>query len=75
MASSNKALMQFLRIVILQEGEKNLVEVSELVQRTKASEEQVKTMVVLREQPQILFSLIPAYILIEKVNLFLRVSR
>ena len=75
MASSNKALMQFLRIVILQEGEKNLVEVSELVQRTKASEEQVKTMVVLQEQPQILFSLIPAYILIEKVNLFLRVSR
>ena len=75
MASNNKVLMQFLRIVILQEGEKNLVEVSELVQRTKASEEQVKTMVVLREQPQILFSLIPAYILIEKVNLFLRVSR
>ena len=75
MASNNKALMQFLRIVILQEGEKNLVEVSELVQRTKASEEQVKTMVVLQEQPQILFSLIPAYILIEKVNLFLRVSR
>ena len=75
MASSNKALMQFLRIVILQEGEKTLVEVSELVQRTKASEEQVKTMVVLQEQPQILFSLIPAYILIEKVNLFLRVSR
>ena len=75
MASSNKALLQFLRIVILQEGEKNLVEVSELVQRTKASEEQVKTMVVLQEQPQILFSLIPAYILIEKVNLFLRVSR
>ena len=75
MASNNKVLMQFLRIVILQEGEKTLVEVSELVQRTKASEEQVKTMVVLREQPQILFSLIPAYILIEKVNLFLRVSR
>ena len=75
MASNNKVLMQFLRIVILQEGEKNLVEVSELVQRTKASEEQVKTMVVLPEQPQILFSLIPAYILIEKVNLFLRVSR
>ncbi len=75
MASSNKALMQFLRIVILQEGEKTLVEVSELVQRTKASEEEVKTMVVLQEQPQILFSLIPAYILIEKVNLFLRVSR
>ena len=75
MASNNKALMQFLRIVILQEGEKNLVEVSELVQRTKASEEQVKTMVVLQEQPQILFSLIPAYIPIEKVNLFLRVSR
>ena len=75
MASNNKVLMQFLRIVILQEGGKNLVEVSELVQRTKASEEQVKTMVVLQEQPQILFSLIPAYILIEKVNLFLRVSR
>ena len=75
MASNNKALMQFLRIVILQEGEKTLVEVSELVQRTKASEEVVKTMVVLQEQPQILFSLIPAYILIEKVNLFLRVSR
>ena len=75
MASNNKVLMQFLRIVILQEGEKTLVEVSELVQRTKASEEQVKTMVVLQEQPQILFSLIPAYILIEKVNLFLRVSR
>ena len=75
MASNNKVLMQFLRIVILQEGEKTLVEVSELVQRTKASEEQVKTMVVLPEQPQILFSLIPAYILIEKVNLFLRVSR
>ena len=75
MASNNKALMQFLRIVILQEGEKNLVEVSELVQRTKASEEEVKTMVVLQEQPQILFSQIPAYIHIEKVNLFLRVSR
>ena len=75
MASNNKVLMQFLRIVTLQGGEKNLVEVSELVQRTKASEEQVKTMVVLQEQPQILFSLIPAYILIEKVNLFLRVSR
>ena len=75
MASNNKVLMQFLRIVILQEGEKTLVEVSELVQRTKASEEQVKTMVVLQEQPQILFSLIPAYIPIEKVNLFLRVSR
>ena len=75
MASNNKALMQFLRIVTLQEGEKNLVEVSELVQRTKASEEEVKTMVVLQEQPQILFSLIPAYIHIEKVNLFLRVSR
>ena len=75
MASNNKVLMQFLRIVTLQGGEKNLVEVSELVQRTKASEEQVKTMVVLQEQPQILFSLIPAYIPIEKVNLFLRVSR
>lgn len=75
MASNNKALMQFLRIVTLQEGEKTLVEVSELVQRMKASEEEVKTMVVLQEQPQILFSLIPAYILIEKVNLFLRVSR
>lgn len=46
-----------------------------MVQRTKASEEEVKTMVVLQEQPQILFSLIPAYIHIEKVNLFLRVSR
>ena len=75
MASNNKALMQFLRIVTLQGGEKNLVEVSELVQRTKASEEGVKTMVVLQEQPQILFSQIPAYIHIEKVNLFLRVSR
>ena len=75
MASSNKALMQFLRIVILQEGGKTLVEVSELVQRTKASEEQVKTMVVLQEQPQILILLIPAYIHIEKVNLFLRVFR
>ena len=71
MASNNKVLIKFLLIVRQQEVGKTGV--SELVQRMKVSDEKVKIMVVPQEQHQIQFLQTQVFILIEKVNLYLKV--
>lgn len=71
MASNNKVLIKFLLIVRQQEVEKTGV--WELVQRMKVSDEKVKIMVVPQEQHQIQFLQTQEFILIEKVNLYLKV--
>lgn len=71
MASNNKVLIKFLLIVRQQEVGKT--EVWELVQRMKVSDEKVKIMVVPQEQHQIQFLQTQVFILIGKVNLYLKV--
>ena len=71
MVSNNKVLIKFLLIVRQQEVGKT--EVWELVQRMKVSDEKVKIMVVPQEQHQIQFLQTQEFILIEKVNLYLKV--
>lgn len=71
MASNNKVLIKFLLIVRQQEVGKTGV--SELVQRMKVSDEKVKIMVVPQEQHQIQSLQTQEFILIEKVNLYLKV--